>query len=271
MSRALAVVEGVSVRTLGVVWHAGNRYPLYCARHPAKALPDLPCVLISAGVHGDEPAGVYAALDFLRMLAAEGAAEFNICVIPCVNPSGFETASLESLAGVNLNRQFGCASTETEVSAIESWLAREDPRFRVTFDLHEVSPDYSGEGFTRSDNPRGCYLYETVGNVSWRIGRALIDSLPKGTEVCRWPKIYRDDNRDGVVSYPEAGHNLVYRKKTTLDAYLNGRHTLHSFTTETPTGWPLEKRIGIQVAWIRRSLSLIQKQMRLPSGDPRAR
>jgi hypothetical protein len=252
-------IENVAVETLATVRHAGNSYPLYCVRSPAKPVPQRPAVLISGGVHGNEPAGVYAALHFLKEHAASLSADFNIYVLPCVNPSGFEAATLETLAGVNLNRQFGTGSTQPEVSAVESWLAHENPRLRVAFDLHEIPPDYVGEGFVQSDNPRACYLYETVSDGSPRIGRELIASLPQEIEVCRWPKIYLDDNEGGVVSYPYASHNPVSQKNTTLDAFLNGRYTFHSFTTETPTVWPIEKRVRTQITWLMRSLTLIRE------------
>ena len=57
----------------------------------------------------------------------------------------------------------------------------------MTFDLHEVRPDYVGEGFVEADNPRGAYLYETITDGSVRIGRALIDDLPANRPVCDWP------------------------------------------------------------------------------------
>lgn len=217
----------------------------------------LPVVLVSAGVHGDEPAGVYAAIKLLQLVVPQHRHRFNFVVLPCVNPTGFDNHTLETADGANLNRIFGTGSLQPEVRTIEQWLADTILRFCVTFDLHETRPDYEGEGFQKSDNPLGCYLYETATNRKQRIGRQLIEALPPSMEVSREPKIYLDDNSNGVIYYPEACHNPIYRQNTTFDAYLNGRYTNHSFTTETPTDWKLEKRVEAHLTWLVKALELL--------------
>jgi hypothetical protein len=215
-------------------------------------------VLISAGVHGDEPAGVHAAMDFLRDVAPMFADDFRFVVLPCVNPSGYEANTLETMSGLNLNRSFKPDTTAHEARALEAWLSGVRDTFCVTFDLHEVQPYYQGEGFVECDNPEGTYLYETVSNPSQRIGRELIAALREGVEVCRWPTIYHDINDGGVISYPEACRNAIYAEKTTLEAYLNGRFTDHSFTTETPTIWGLDERIMTHLTYLITALRLIR-------------
>ena len=91
-----------------------------------------------------------------------------------------------------------------------------------------------------------------------RIGRALINVLPPSFEVCRWPFIYKDCNDEGVVSYPEACKNAIYAQQTTFDAYLNARFTSHSFTLETPMGWPLEKRVQAHLIWLGAAMSRLR-------------
>ena len=256
VERPLKVLDYVTVETLCHLEYGAHEYPLYLVRCDSSH-KDRPTVLISGGVHGDEPAGVYAAMDFLRDVAPHYRDDFGFVVLPCVNPSGFEAHTLETMSGENLNRLFGKNATQPVVRALERWLADERPRFRVTFDFHETPPHYRGEGFTESDNPRASYLFETMRNKSERIGRELIDSLPESIEVCQWPRIYLDDNVRGLISYPEACHNPVYAQGTTFDAYLNGRFTEHSFTTETPTGWGFDKRIETHLRWLKKALDLI--------------
>jgi len=117
-------------------------------------------------------------------------------------------------------------------------------------DLHEVMPTYCGEGFVEADNPRACYLYECQHEARRRLGHEMIAALPAETEVCDWQEIYHDKGDGGVVFYPEACANKIYGQNTTFDAFLNGRYTNHSFTTETPTGWNLEKRVATQLTWL---------------------
>src|SRR4051794_40489208 len=70
----LEVLDGVSLRSLGEVRHGPYTYPLLCVEVGARGQES---VLISAGIHGDEPAGVQAALDFLRELAPIFAEDFR--------------------------------------------------------------------------------------------------------------------------------------------------------------------------------------------------
>jgi len=183
---------------------------------------------------------------------------FQFAVLPCVNPSGFELGTLETADGADLNRLFGIGSPQPEIVSVESWLRQLQQRSVATFDLHEISPDYRGEGFVESDNPHACYLYEIQSDRARRIGRALINALPPSFEVCRWPFIYKDCNDEGVVSYPEACKNAIYAQQTTFDAYLNARFTSHSFTLETPMGWPLEKRVQAHLIWLGAAMSRLR-------------
>jgi murein peptide amidase A len=267
--RPVTSLKNVSVTTLAQVQYFEHEYPLVCIEtiSDKSNSPDLPCVLISAGVHGDEPAGVIAAVDFLRDFAPALSDQLRLIVLPCVNPSGYEANTLETMSGINLNRSFGINSSEPEIHAIESWLAESRLTFRITLDLHEAPPYYRGEGFARKDNPTGTYLYETVSDDSTRIGHAMIAALPSRADVCRWPTIYHDKNDAGVVAYPDACRNAIYAEKTSFDAYLNARYTNHSITTETPTFWDFEKRVATQLTYICSALEQICEQWNPVQGD----
>lgn len=255
--RPLNQLSQVQLETIRNIEHDEVSYPLFAVR-VAATRPDRPTVFISGGVHGDEPAGVYAALDFLEHDAPRFRSDFNFLVLPCVNPSGYELDTLRSQSGANLNRLFDTKSLEPEIRAIEGWLKEEPERFLATFDLHETVPEYQGEGFTEHDNPHACYLYETVRDHKKRIGKQLINALSPSLEVCRWPTIYSDINSDGVISYPEANRNAVYAQETTFEAFLMHHKTNHAFTTETPTGWSFEKRIETHLCWIETALKLLK-------------
>lgn len=249
VANRINLLQGVSVEELCQLTYGDHCYPLLCVicgddQRRKKG------VLVSAGIHGDEPAGVHAVLDFLEGGALDFMRDFFFVIFPCVNPGGYESDSLGTMSGVNLNRSFGIRSPPSEARVIEEWLKKFGAEYCMTFDLHEVVPDYSGEGFSSSDNPRAAYLYETVSDESPRLGRRMIAALPKGVEVCRWPIVYDDANDDGVIAYPDACRNAVYRQGTTFDAYLHGRYTRHSFTTETPTVWSLERRIEVQLSFL---------------------
>lgn len=70
--------------------------------------PALPRVYVAAGVHGDEPEGVEAALRLLELLA-DGAAPLthhHLVVLPCLNPLGLAQGTRVNALGQDINRQF---------------------------------------------------------------------------------------------------------------------------------------------------------------------
>jgi protein MpaA len=76
---------------------------------------------IFAGTHGDEVAGVLAAVRFLHELAENPALAqgYEIYVYPLCNPTGFEDGTRHSRGGRDLNREFWTGSREPEVQLLE--------------------------------------------------------------------------------------------------------------------------------------------------------
>ena len=70
-----------------------------------------------AGIHGDEIAGIHAAVRFLQELAAhpELARGYEVYVYPLCNPTGYEDGTRHSRSGRDLNREFWLGSREPEV------------------------------------------------------------------------------------------------------------------------------------------------------------
>ena len=76
---------------------------------------------IFAGVHGDEIAGILAAVRFVQELARnpDRARGYEIYVYPLCNPSGFEDGTRYSRSGHDLNREFWIGSHQPEVQLLE--------------------------------------------------------------------------------------------------------------------------------------------------------
>lgn len=102
----------------------------------------LPTVLLTAGVHGDEPAGPLALLE----LASNGLLDprFSYRVWPCTNPTGFDLGTRASVDGVDINRTFGRGGSSPEAKAIVT--ANRDHKFVLSVDLHE--DDEAAEFYT---------------------------------------------------------------------------------------------------------------------------
>jgi len=108
--------------------------------------PGLPVVALSAGVHGDEPAGVWALLSLVR----DGLLDprFAYRIWPCLNPTGFDAGSRANAEGADVNRSFGGGGRTPEARAVTT--SNRDRRFALSIDLHE------------DHEAAGCYLYETA-------------------------------------------------------------------------------------------------------------
>src|SRR5580698_6308179 len=78
--------------------------------------PRLPVVTISAGIHGDEPSGVWA----LHSLVADGLLDprYGYRLWPCFNPTGFDAGTRANAEGIDVNRSFGRGGTSPEAKAI---------------------------------------------------------------------------------------------------------------------------------------------------------
>jgi len=92
-------------------------------------------VLISAGIHGDEPAGVETIHSYLKKKDYQKySEEWEITLVPCINPFGYEANTRENHDGVDLNRKFNSSSPPKEVIIAQNLF---DSPFDLTIELHE--------------------------------------------------------------------------------------------------------------------------------------
>jgi protein MpaA len=104
---------------------------------------------IFAGIHGDEPEGVFALLDFLQFLEAnpEIGRSYHLSIYPLCNPTGYEDNTRHSRRGKDLNREFWRASDEPEVNILERELIRGN--FHGILSLHSDDTSDGLYGFVR--------------------------------------------------------------------------------------------------------------------------
>ncbi len=125
--RALRATHDVRVREVACV---GAPRTLLCVEYGD---PNLPTVLLSAGVHGDEPAGPLA---LLRLAERRELAEsYAYRIWPCTNPTGFDAGTRENADGIDINRTFARGGSSPEAKAIV--MANRDYKFTLSIDLHE--------------------------------------------------------------------------------------------------------------------------------------
>lgn len=99
---------------------------------------------IFAGIHGDEPEGVHALIQFIKLLEAkpELATGYYLSLYPICNPTGFENGTRFSRNGKDLNREFWKNSSEPEVRLLQAELVSRS--FQGIISLHT---DDTSEGF----------------------------------------------------------------------------------------------------------------------------
>src|SRR5690625_2477570 len=78
-------------------------------------------IYVSAGIHGDEPAGPLAVLELLRTGLPH---DLSWTICPVLNPTGLEKGTRENFAGVDLNRDY-LPPTQPETEAHVLWLNRQ--------------------------------------------------------------------------------------------------------------------------------------------------
>ena len=213
--------------------------PLYAWDRPGPG----PRVYLSAGIHGDEPAGPLALLELLREGFFNSPVHWSLC--PALNPSGLLAGTRESACGIDLNRDYWLRAS-LEVLAHAAWCeARPIPDMFIS--LHE---DWEAAGF---------YFYEiNLGRDDPGRAHRILDAVKPwfppepGPDIdghvareAGW--IFHEAEADVLESWPEA----IFLAKLGCPV---------SFTFETPSHAALSQRVGAQAAAVRAAcLNLMQK------------
>lgn len=192
-------------------------------------------IYISAGIHGDEPAGPLAVLRLLDdNLWPEDAAMW-LC--PCLNPAGLERNTRTNADGIDLNRDYR-EPQSAEVRAHIRWLEAQ-PLFDFALCLHE---DWEAHGF---------YAYEinpdARDSLAARMVRAVSAECPIDTspQIDGWPA------QDGVIT---PAIDPATRPLWPEAIYLFKHHTRQTSTLEVPSDFPLAVRVRALVAGVRAAL-----------------
>lgn len=188
---------------------------------------------LSAGMHGDEPAGPLAALELLKQGAFDDG-RWLLC--PALNPTGLAAGTRDNADGIDLNRDYLNRRT-SEVKAHAAWL-ESLPCPPLFLSLHE---DWESSGFyfyeinLGDDRPdRAEVIFQAVQPWFPPEPSALID----GHEVRAPGWIYHAAEADLPDDWPEA-------------IFLAKRGCPLSFTYETPSANCLEDRVAAHIAAVR--------------------
>ncbi len=223
----------VPVELLGIV----HGYPIHqtcltsSARTPRR-------VLITGGMHGDEPAGVEAVLEFLERDNTALLKNFSFLVIPCINPYGYVHNTRETLDGIDINRAFETDDV-AEVAIVKKALGQ--TQFSLAIDFHE---DYDATGF---------YLYEGKRDEKYICPRLTTAAKAIGP-------LDPDDPGEDAPDLAEGVYKVATSWGTQgLTPYLLHFHSEHVIISETPTVWQLEQRVALHLTILDTALDLISE------------
>jgi hypothetical protein len=213
----------------GFKWFALHRLPF-------RALHSVPRIYISAGIHGDEPAGPLAALRLVQENHWPGHVE--IFLLPCLNPIGFTLNRRENARGIDLNRDYR-DSKSAEVLAHIAWLGRQ-PKFDLYLCLHE---DWESHGF---------YVYEQNPDQRPALAEKIIEAVQKVCPIDLSENIEGRAAKGGIVrpniqpqerpDWPEAFYLITGKSR-------------QGYTLEAPSDFPLITRVDALVSGVNAALA----------------
>lgn len=225
-----AANRNLEIAVLGEIEHFGVNYPILMLRLGCGDIP----VCVSAGIHGDEPAGVEAAARFIE---GQGPTRdlvdrFSITVYPCDNPSGYELGTRENARGIDLNREFRKNDASPEVKLLMDSLAT--CNYQLFYEMHE---DVDSPGF---------YLYELAADRDKQVGHLIVE---------RAREMQIPINTDAQIEDMPASGGIINAQRAQLPVenlpkavYLYHACANHVITMEPPASLlSLEKRVNIQL------------------------
>ena len=213
------------IYTIGHIETTNKRYPFYkfiLGKDNPRRL------LISAGIHGDEPSGFETICSFLESGRYQTYLdEWEITILPCINPYGFEYNKRENNDNKDLNRLFKELLPPSEVQLAKTII--KPSYFDLTIELHE---DCDSEGyylFQKSNNPNGL-----------KIGIKIIKTLQKIIPI----------NLNKSIDTMPAEHGIIHRLKNIEDmewwpmaGYSFAMQSGHCLTLESPTQLAMSTRV----------------------------
>ena len=194
---------------------------------------------VSAGIHGDEPAGTEALLAWAeknyKLLS-----KIPLVIYPCLNPWGLIENSRLNVKGKDLNRSWDKSG---EVIISEVIKRSEGARFSLAINLHE---DYDANGI---------YLYEPPhGKKRDDLADKILSSGRKYIPIDTRKKIEGRWARNGVIR-PAA--SSLPKEGLPEAAFLQKFRSDRTFVFETPSEYDLRIRVQAQVAMLERAVSEI--------------
>ena len=233
LQSAVSSSPHLSFKKIGRIAYDGFQTAMWCVSFRPQA-PMSYKVLINAGIHGNEPASVAFALQFMEHLAnnPDTYSSVAIDIVPIVKPWGWIHDIRYNRDGIDINRDFSTFHSQ-EAKAIADFL--KDKSYDLVLDLHE---DRFAKGF---------YIYQYGMD-----DKAMAENVVAAIKHMGYPieekvnlLILKAEN--GIIDAPMWG--LWYMRLTgqmSLSNYYRLNHSQQVYTIENPTEFGMQERVRMQ-------------------------
>lgn len=183
-----------------------------------------------SGIHGNEEAGPYGVLEFVKS-NMRIPSSVKVIILPLCNPSGFLNNTRENDSNVDINREFVDGKLNNECKII--WNAIKNEKIELLHTLHE-DPELKqfylyythhedlAEGIRDMAKYKGFQIFN-------KEHRSPIEGEERNSSV-------KDKIKNGIIPLPHTARNSLE------DLALN-KYNIPYITTETPGKLHLKKRV----------------------------
>lgn len=215
-------------------------YPFFCVRR--RVHRRAPTILVTAGIHGEEPGSVEGALRWLES-GQWMKWRVNWFFLPCINPYGWERNQRRNAQRRDINRQFRNTHDCPEAELVKRLV--KGRRFLFSVDLHE---DVDASGY---------YLYELCDGPPF-IGERIVQAVRKVIPINRDNIIDGNQATGLALIRRDAGvHSLKRRRRWPMAFHLFLNCTNHIIGSETPVRFPLNQRATAHSVALRTALQAL--------------
>lgn len=259
--RVEALRDRFDIETYGQLDYQGETFPLLASRSRGWR-EDLPCALVTGGVHGYETSGVHGALQFAEQHAADYAGKVNLLIAPCVSPWAYERIHRWNAHAIDPNRSFREGSPAAESAALLRLVAPIRDRVLVHIDLHETTDTDESEfrpalaardgvAFEPGEIPDGFYLVDDSAHPQPAFQQAVIEAVAKVTHIAP------ADAQGNIIGSPVVAPGVIEYALAQLGLCAGITHAPYKTTTEvypdSPRATP-EQCNAAQVAAVRAAI-----------------
>lgn len=215
------------VKEIDTVKYNNVSYPIYKITYNQLKDKKGKKYLILSGVHGNEPAPVFAVRDFIISLNKQEVSrkDLQIDFVLIVNPYGFEYNQRYNGANLDINRDMTKCETQEAKILTKNFNPKDYDKF---FDFHEA-------------NAKGFFLY-CYGMKNKSLAKKIHEELKKINVV--FENEYKDNIlkvKDGYLDVPFYASMYMKSKKTVTTA-IYFKSCSNSFTFETSKNADLNQR-----------------------------